>query len=99
MTDIFAILDAAVTEIGRRSRSKFPLFPSAAESEGGTGTSKHLENNGVPALPVVPAEDSIIQVGIEHIRENTPAEGNGNGDSAPTKYLQGYGNYGKYGNS
>jgi DNA polymerase len=87
MTDIFAILDAAVTEIGQRSRFEFPLFPSAAASQTGTGTPICLGNNGVPVLPVVPAENRIIQDGIEHIRENTPAEGNGNGDSAPTKYI------------
>lgn len=55
MIDIFAILDAAINEIGQKRRPQFPLFPSVVKAPAGTGMSKSLENKGVPVLPVVPA--------------------------------------------
>ena len=86
MTDILAIVDATIRKIGQRRRTAFPLFPSAGADQGGTRTSKPLENNEVPVLPVVPVENDSVHEGTEQIGRRTGRDTNDNAKIAPKEY-------------
>ena len=86
MTDILAVLDAAIREIDQKRRSEFPLFPPAAPAPAGTGTSKIMKNNGVPVLPVVPAENDASHDGIEYTSGNATGDRNHHRETGRKEY-------------
>jgi hypothetical protein len=86
MTDIFAILDAAIEEIDQDRRSEFPFFPPSGEPRGGTGTPKVMKNNGVPDVPVVPAENNAIHDETKRTFANPTHGANDLGEIPPKDY-------------
>jgi DNA polymerase bacteriophage-type len=86
MTDVFALLDAAIRDIGQKRRSELPQFPSITTPPAGTGTSKPLEEKGVPALPVVPVEYRTVHGETARTFENPTNDTNGRSEIAPKEY-------------